>query len=157
MKLKGRYERRAAWRGLKSGAFSSQAWKSIYHNSSESEEPCCLLFYSAIHLFSLCLFGLLHSDNWTINHDLAIQVYTNPFLFVDFFAVPDEWGLEVSWDGDLGTTTMQADVGNFSVYNVMIGFGISCQHLCLLVQGDFDYLFLQRSNIITIRAHMSSI
>ena len=42
-------------------------------------------------------------------------------VFVDFFAVPNEWGVAVSHSPSLSVEASSADVGAFSVYNIMVG------------------------------------
>ena len=53
-------------------------------------------------------------------------LYTNPDVFVDFFSVPNEWGVSVSFSKAAAVHTTQADVGSLSVYNIIVGQGQDC-------------------------------
>jgi hypothetical protein len=53
-------------------------------------------------------------------------LYTNPDVFVDFFSVPNEWGVSVSFSKAAAVHTTQADVGSLSVYNIIVGQGQEC-------------------------------
>jgi len=53
--------------------------------------------------------------------------YENPFVFIDFFAVEHEWGVEVSYQPAIANVVVsQADVGNISVYDIIVGFNQTC-------------------------------
>ena len=47
-------------------------------------------------------------------------------IFIDFFAVPNEWGVSISHSTSLAVETTSADVGPLSVYNIMVGHGQTC-------------------------------
>ena len=53
-------------------------------------------------------------------------LYQNPFVFIDFFSVPNEWGIEVEFHNTAAVETIQADVGPLSVYNIIVGHGQDC-------------------------------
>jgi hypothetical protein len=53
-------------------------------------------------------------------------LYTNPTVYIDFFSVPHEWGVSVSYSKTAAVHTMQADVGSLSVYNIVVGEGQTC-------------------------------
>ncbi len=52
--------------------------------------------------------------------------YETPFVFIDFFAVDNEWGVEVEFQRSAAVFVTQADVGNLSVYNVIVGYNQTC-------------------------------
>jgi hypothetical protein len=52
-------------------------------------------------------------------------LYTNPYVYVDFFAVPNEWGVAVGHQ-NINIETIQADVGDLSIYNIIVGQGQTC-------------------------------
>jgi hypothetical protein len=53
-------------------------------------------------------------------------LYNDPFVFVNFFSVPHEWGVQVQSPAKTPTVITQADVGVLSVYNILIGQGADC-------------------------------
>eukprot|EP00750_Incisomonas_marina_P000131 INCI10140.4.p2 GENE.INCI10140.4~~INCI10140.4.p2 ORF type:complete len:318 (-),score=58.13 INCI10140.4:127-1080(-) len=54
-------------------------------------------------------------------------VYEDPFVFIDFFAVEHEWGVQVEFQPAIANVVVsQADIGNLSVYDIIVGFNQTC-------------------------------
>jgi hypothetical protein len=56
---------------------------------------------------------------------LIVGRYENPFLYIDFFAVENEWGVMVEASPQFPVIITQADVGYLSVCVVVAG---PCAH-----------------------------
>ena len=67
-----------------------------------------------------------------LSHALSLSLsvlhrYETPFVFIDFFAVEHEWGVEVQYAPNAANVVVsQADVGNISVYDIIVGFNQTC-------------------------------